>query len=373
MVAYGEVAASRVHLPPLLSFGLGRYQSTSDRAVIRDGAGRRCGVTNFGCSSTERFTANPVTLIVHHHIFKNAGTTIDWILERNFPGQVLHMEGSDPGARLRPHKVRAAAALYPDHRAISSHSFPFPSPRDVWARVHLSVLRDPIERYASIYRFERSREIDHPANQAAREHGFAAFCQWWLDNPSGIWTNWQARCCTPQFAAPVNAEGLVVETSKPSTGGDGDPDQGGRSTSGLPGWDLDLDLALRAVLETGFVFPLDRFDEGLILLEERLRPEGVPFDASYIRQNVSRSELDQGDRFDALLGPDLHQALIQANAPDYELLDRVRAEVDRRYSALDPTGARLAQFRERCERLGASPNRPSVRIPGQADWILVPD
>ena len=321
----------------------------------------------------ERITANPVTLIVHHHIFKNAGTTIDWILERNFPGQVLHMEGSDPGARLRPHKVRATAARYRDHRAISSHSFPLPSPRDAWAPVHLSVLRDPIERYASIYRFERSRENDRPANEAARRLSFGEYCEWWLENRSGIWINWQTRCCTPQFETPGTARRLVEETRKLLTGGASAPDQGGRNTSGLPGWDLDLDLALRAVLETGFVFTLDRFDEGLILLEERLRQERVSFDASYIRQNVSRAESDQGDRFDALLGRDLHQALIQANAPDYELLSRVRAEVDRRYSALDPTGARLAEFRERCERLGGSPNRPSVRIPGQADWILVSD
>lgn len=289
-----------------------------------------------------------MTLIAHHHIFKNAGTTIDWILERNFSGRVLHIEGTDPRARLRPEQVRAAAAPYPDHRAIASHSFPLPAPEAAWARIHLSVLRDPIERYASIYRFERSRAIDHPANQTARELGFRAYCQWWHDHPSGIWANWQTRCCTPQG-----------QTSE----GDG--------TSGLPGWDADLELALQAVLETALVFTLDRFDQGLVLLEERLEAHGTPFDASYLRQNVSRIDAEQEADYDALLGRDLHQALVEANQLDYTLIGRVRDAIDQRYARLDPKGARLSDFRARCARLADPANRPAVRVPGQSDWILV--
>ena len=314
-----------------------------------------------------------MTRIVHHHIFKNAGTTIDWILERNFPGQVLHMEGSDPGARLRPEKVQAVAARHPDHRAISSHSLPLPSPKDAWAAIHLSVLRDPIERYASIYRFERSREIASSANQAAQELGFRDYCHWWLKQRSGIWTNWQTRCCTPQRGGLRAARRLEALIRKVVGKGSQPSGLSGRRLSRLPGWDADLDLALSAALETGFVFTTDRFDQGLILLEEILRGQGIELNASYIRQNISRTESDRSNRFDALLGPDLHQALIEANDLDYELLGRVRASIDGRYAALDPTGARLERFRERCARLSGCPDRPQVRVPGQSDWILVPN
>lgn len=310
-----------------------------------------------------------MTLIAHHHIFKNAGTTIDWILERNFPGQVLHIEGTDPGARLRPRQVRTAAARYADHRAVSSHSFPLPSRKQAWARVHLSVLRDPIERYASIYRFERSREIDHAANRAARELGFGAYCQWWLDDASGIWLNWQTRCCTPQRSGPKAARRLITMARRRW----GRPPSGltGRRVSGLEGWDADLDLAVEAALETALVFTVDRFDQGLVLLEALMREGGTPFDASYVRQNVSRSEAEPNEHPDEALSAELEQRLIEANALDYELLRRVRAQLDRRYAEIDPQGTRLSEFRQRCERLDSAPDALRVHVPEQSDWVLV--
>lgn len=314
-----------------------------------------------------------MTLIVHHHIFKNAGTTLDWILQRNFPGQVLHMEGTDPGARLRSGSVRAAAARFPDHRAISSHSLPLPSPRDAWAQVHISVLRDPIERYASIYRFERRREIDHPANRAARERGFDAFCRWWLDSPSGIWTNWQTRCCTPQGSLGWTTWPLrkLARPLRRILSGMG---PGEREGSGLPGWEANLPLALEAALNTGFVFTLDRFDQGLVLLEERLRALGTELDTAYIRQNATRDGSDPDKDLDEALDPELHQRLIAANSLDFELLRQVRGAIDARYSALDPTGDRLAVFRQRCRQLCEAPGRPpSVTIPGPSDWIVLPN
>ncbi|MCU0836439.1 MAG: hypothetical protein MUC77_18710 [Chromatiaceae bacterium] len=311
-----------------------------------------------------------MTLIAHHHIFKNAGTTIDWILERNFPGQVLHVEGTDPGGRLRPRQVRNAAARYPDHRAVSSHSFPLPSRGQAWARVHLSVLRDPIDRYASIYRFERSREIDHPANRAARELGLEAYCQWWLDNPSGIWLDWQTRCCTPQYGAAAAVRRLQTRLRRRW----GAPPSGlsGRHASGLEGWDADLDLAVEAALETALVFTVDRFDQGLVLLEALMRDGGTPFDASYVRQNVSRSESEPSEHPDETLSAEVKQRLIEANALDYQLLRRVRARLDRRYAELDPQGTHLTEFRQRCERLDGDPDTLRVCVPDQSDWVLVP-
>ena len=63
--------------------------------------------------------------------------------------------------------------------------------------------------------FERSREIDHPANQAAREPEFGDYCQWWIEESSGIWSNWQTRCCTPQFRALRVIRRLVEFARRP--------------------------------------------------------------------------------------------------------------------------------------------------------------
>lgn len=312
-----------------------------------------------------------MTLIVHHHIFKNAGTTIDWILERNFPRRVLHIESVDPGGRLSSQKIRTATGRR-SHRAISSHSFPLPSPKDAWAVIHLSVLRDPIERYASIYRFERSREADHSANHAARNLDVNGFCTWWLEQESGIWINWQTRCCTPQFGLDIVGQFVSAASGVAPTIFRAQR-FGGRQTCGPPGWDADLGLALRAALKTALVLTVDHFDQGLVVLERRLRAQGYVFDASYIRQNVTREESEKGKHSDEVLSSELREQIIAANYLDYALLRQVNDHLDSYYRALDPTGDHLADFRERCKRLSATSSQPPVRIPEPSKWVLVPD
>ena len=126
----------------------------------------------------------------------------------------------------------------------------------------------------------------------------------------------------------------------------------------MPGWDADLDLAARAALETGFVFTLDRFDQGLILLEERLRDQGIELRCQLYPPKCLPQRIGSSDRFDAFLGPDLHQALIEANALDYELLEQVRAVVDRRYSRSTPPGPAWRRF---ASAVNGSARHPSDR------------
>ena len=289
-----------------------------------------------------------MTEIVHHHIFKNAGTTVEWVLQRNFPGQVLHIEGDQPGARLMPERVKSVADGFSEHKAISSHTFPLTDAQSAWASVHLVVLRDPIERYYSMYRYERSRETPRPANIAARQKDFGEYCKWWLSNAPGIWIDWQTRCCTPQ-------------SKRASTPLAGAP----------PKWVADLSAALEAVSNTAYAMTVDRFDEGLVVLEDRLHQSGIHFDASYIRQNVSPRESDGGR--EELLSEAFRAELVAANAGDYALIQRVRDLVDDRYRELDPSGERLAEFRRRCAALAGNCDALQVRVPGQSDWIVIAD
>jgi hypothetical protein len=289
-----------------------------------------------------------MTEIVHHHIFKNAGTTVEWILQKNFPGQVLHIEGDQPGSRLMPQHVRSVSDRFSDHKAISSHTLPLTDAESAWARVHLVVLRDPIERYYSMYRYERSRETSWPANIAARQMDFGEYCKWWLANAPGVWIDWQTRCCTPQ----VNRE---------STAPAGAP----------PNWGADLPAALEAASNVAYAITVDRFDEGLVVLEDRLQQAGIRFDASYVRQNVSPRESDEGSA--QILREEFHAELVEANAGDYALIQCIRDLVDDRYRALDPSGERLTEFRGRCAALAADGDALQVRVPGQSDWIVIAD
>ena len=83
--------------------------------------------------------SDAMTILMHHHIYKNAGTTVDWILHRNFPGHVLHIEGDRAGARLTPAQIISAAKPYRNHQAITSHTAPLPNSDSKWAQFHVTL------------------------------------------------------------------------------------------------------------------------------------------------------------------------------------------------------------------------------------------
>ena len=71
----------------------------------------------------------PVCL--HFHIFKNAGTTLDWILDKNFSENHLTLDDlEDRGARLQWDDVLKFLEKNPDVKAFSSHQLRFPIPEN---------------------------------------------------------------------------------------------------------------------------------------------------------------------------------------------------------------------------------------------------
>jgi hypothetical protein len=269
---------------------------------------------------------------MHHHIFKNAGTTFDWVLNRNFPGRVVQIEGDQPGSRLSPNDVLERARLHPRHRAITSHTCPLPGSDSMWARFHVTFLRDPIERLYSAYRFSRRRADDYASTQAAKDASFRGYCEWWLDRTDSQIRNWQTRCCTPQSFSPESESRLV-----------------------RIGWDADLEAAKSVISTSVFAGTVEDFDKSMVLLEALLLEHGIEFDAAYISQNVSPPDPERkGDgasAFIGLLGEPLHRHLVEINEMDYALLDLVRARVDESFSSLGDSENRLEEFRKRCRVL----------------------
>ena len=60
-------------------------------------------------------------VIFHHHIFKNAGSTLDYSLARQFPGLFMHLE--DGGNPIAPEFLIKFLDANPHAKAISSHNF----------------------------------------------------------------------------------------------------------------------------------------------------------------------------------------------------------------------------------------------------------
>ncbi len=115
------------------------------------------------------------TIILHYHLFKNAGTSVDAILKRNFPGKWVTREFPIKGENNTA-LVEDWIRETPDAVAYSSHTMMGPIPQVEGVRViSFMLLRDPIERIKSAYRFERTQNADTWGAQLAKEHDFEGY------------------------------------------------------------------------------------------------------------------------------------------------------------------------------------------------------
>ena len=114
-------------------------------------------------------------IILHYHMFKNAGTSVDRILMRNFPDRWVTAEfpmNRGNNTQLVEDWIRCN----PKAIAFSSHSMQGPIPQIENVRViSVMLLRDPIDRIRSAYSFERLRGGDHTGPRLARENDFAGY------------------------------------------------------------------------------------------------------------------------------------------------------------------------------------------------------
>ena len=95
------------------------------------------------------------TVVLHYHLFKNAGTSVDRILQDNFANTWVTEEFPASGGN-NTDRVEAWIADTPDAVAFSSHTMMGPLPAVPGVRViPVMLLRDPVARIRSAYRFER--------------------------------------------------------------------------------------------------------------------------------------------------------------------------------------------------------------------------
>ena len=114
-------------------------------------------------------------LILHYHVFKNAGTSVDEILQRNFPDQWTTREfpGQDEdNSGLVTDWIREDIGSI----AFSSHTAtgPFLAIPDTRV-ISLIFLRDPLERIRSVYQFERNEPEDTFWTKLAKEHDLEGY------------------------------------------------------------------------------------------------------------------------------------------------------------------------------------------------------
>jgi hypothetical protein len=269
------------------------------------------------------------TIIAHGHIFKNAGTTFDWSLERNFGDQFMDHRQDQLMKEKGAAHVAELVASAPGLQAFSSHHLCSSLPEVAGLRLMpVYFLRHPIERVASVYNFERQQQADTPGARAAKEKSFAEYVRWRMQGDvAHTIRNYQMHYLAGSHThASITAPGIAAFSRAMTT--------------------------LRATPLIGIV---ERYDESMLLLEHQLQEFWPALDLSYVRQNVSRRGLRRGVKSSVeavlkRLGP-LQKTLIDNNSLDLALYQLVNRRLDEQLAKIDDLDARLVAFRQRCEAL----------------------
>jgi len=266
---------------------------------------------------------NQRPVILHDHLFKNAGSTIDWALRRCF-GRAF-VEQRDPRARGSDF-VLAALRANPAVSAISTHLFRPPLPVLANKRVFtLMMFRDPLERAVSIYHFNRRRrDRDDRCATAARSMSLREYIVWSMQPEiSSTLCNFHViKCHEEAFNDPLAVGDEQFETAK------------------------------RYIASVPLVGLVDRFDDSMVLFEHVLRDAFPTIDLSYVKRNEGpRLTGRNGDKTAILreeVGDALFHELRQRNAYDVEIVRFARETFQQRIAAVPNVERARSEFQSRC-------------------------
>ncbi len=265
--------------------------------------------------------ARPVC--VHFHIFKNAGTTLDGALRREFGLGWCEFDGPRPNYVLQTEELRAFVETRPALQAVSSHQvrFPLPDIYDVRWRP-LLLVRHPLDRALSAYSFHRRARTCSAASLQAKRSDLRGYLRWAMERGAvNLVCNFQTAFFSTAAGAG-QAPGLAAAVAR-----------------------------LRAAALAGTV---ERFGETLTCGERELRQDFPRLDLSCVSRNVTgarRARLDE--RLQELrerAGADVFAELERRNDLDFALHEEAERELDGRLRRLFGDGATPAfeDFRARC-------------------------
>lgn len=127
-------------------------------------------------------------IIIHHHIFKNAGSSVDQCLQDSFPNDWRAFEGPFPWSSVSRDDLLQHLADTPGCRAISSHQARFVRPQVVngLRLFPIVFLRNPIDRVGSCFSYDRAHRDDGNPTSLAAQQGLAYYIDYCLGDGDQI-------------------------------------------------------------------------------------------------------------------------------------------------------------------------------------------
>ncbi|MBB1498721.1 hypothetical protein [Paracoccus sp. MC1862] len=299
------------------------------------------------------------TVILHYHIYKNAGTSFDHVLTHNFGDRHELFDGPYPFFTIDQDQLDRIIMRRPQAVAFSSHQILLPPPSSIGYRALAAIfLRNPFLRIASIYRFKRgperadgtplgslvpeeleaeltrqAAEAQRTVNpglpegtlplpeplpapdfdktttaMAARRHDLAGWIEHCLNSPAEVVhvSNAQTRF----FASPYRTRPVLKRTAEGIT--------------------YDLGTALRTLAGIELLGRTEQFEADVARFGDILAGHGLTLSLpDDTRHNVTDAAPDStAERVEAMLSalpPALRDRLIRANWQDAALYDRACA------------------------------------------------
>ncbi len=263
-------------------------------------------------------------VIVHAHIFKNAGSSFDDTLLRNFNSDFIDHRDDN---LIRDDKNFLKTYLRRNNtvKAFSSHSI-FHKPEDFdHVKLHpVYFLRHPIERIRSVYSFEKKQGV-----KMAKKLNFQEYVAWRMqDDVSPTIKNLQTI-----FLAGIGPHHTDMEKK--------------------------FELGLKNLNHSHLIGVVDRYDESMVVFEEYLKQFFPNIDLSYIRRNVTDTDMNTSveEKVEKLLqelDEPLQELVKRKNVFDLKLYERANVLLDLKISKIMDFEKKLDHFKERCELIGKS-------------------
>ena len=97
-------------------------------------------------------------VLLHYHVFKNAGTSVDRMLQDSLGDRWKQWDLEHPGAKISPQQMEEFILDQPDLVAVSSHQVVPPVPSRHLDVYPIVFMRHPIDRAYSAYLFEWQKQ-----------------------------------------------------------------------------------------------------------------------------------------------------------------------------------------------------------------------
>jgi hypothetical protein len=267
---------------------------------------------------------NERNVIIHYHIFKNAGTTLASALAMNFGKEFASIDSSHYNRRLWPQDLIAFLDANPQVAAISSHHLRPPAPTVPGLNFHeLLLLRHPLDRIRSMCDFYRQAAVNSdPLTEQAKRLRLPAFVKFVIDTMPNVIADAQLNLVANGGARIPNHE--------------------------------DLDRATPIITAMRGVGVVEEMEIFAVVAENSLCKIFPQLDLSHNRENVSRGRAHQLSSrlssFSVACGETIYEKLVSSNRLDAKLVELARTEARRRLHEIPSPETQLREFKKRIIR-----------------------